>query len=145
MGAIHVCALDHVPEVLARCGARDLVTLLREDHPFQRPAGIAPERYLRLAFNDIVAPREGLTLARAEHLGALLAFLRRWPREAPLLIHCFAGVSRSTAAAFIAACALAPARKEAFWATRLRALSPPRRPMPISSPWRMRSSGARGG
>ena len=41
-----------------------------------------------------------------------------------MLIHCFAGVSRSTAAAFIAACALAPNRDEATIARALRAASP---------------------
>ncbi len=41
-----------------------------------------------------------------------------------MLIHCFAGVSRSTAAAFIAACALAPKRDEIDIAHALRAASP---------------------
>src|SRR4029079_3097901 len=31
-----------------------------------------------------------------------------WDRRAPLLIHCWAGISRSTAAAFITLCALNP-------------------------------------
>ena len=41
-----------------------------------------------------------------------------------MVIHCFAGVSRSTAAAFIAACALAPKRDEFDVARALRAASP---------------------
>ena len=41
-----------------------------------------------------------------------------------MLIHCFAGVSRSTAAAYIAACALAPERDEFDIARALRAASP---------------------
>jgi predicted protein tyrosine phosphatase len=40
------------------------------------------------------------------------------------VIHCWAGVSRSTAAAFITACALAPERPEAEIADALRAASP---------------------
>ena len=41
-----------------------------------------------------------------------------------MLIHCFAGVSRSTAAAFITACALNPAREEAQIARAIRSASP---------------------
>jgi predicted protein tyrosine phosphatase len=55
---------------------------------------------------------------------ALLDFVGAWDRTEPLLIHCYAGVSRSTAAAFIAACALAPARDEGEIARALRAASP---------------------
>ena len=41
-----------------------------------------------------------------------------------MVIHCFAGVSRSTAAAYIAACALSPKRDEFAVARSLRAASP---------------------
>ena len=47
-----------------------------------------------------------------------------WDRRAPLLIHCFAGISRSTAAAYTVAAALAPDRDEAELAATLRRLSP---------------------
>jgi predicted protein tyrosine phosphatase len=52
-----------------------------------------------------------------------LGFVERWRREQPLIIHCFAGISRSTAAAFISACALAPERDETEIAWRLRQAS----------------------
>jgi predicted protein tyrosine phosphatase len=41
-----------------------------------------------------------------------------------MLIHCYAGVSRSTASAFIAACKLSPHREEAEIARVLRQASP---------------------
>ena len=41
-----------------------------------------------------------------------------------MLIHCFAGVSRSTAAAFIAVCALSPGRDENEIAWAIRQASP---------------------
>ena len=41
-----------------------------------------------------------------------------------MLIHCYAGVSRSTAAAYIAACRLSPHRDEHEVARALRAASP---------------------
>ena len=58
------------------------------------------------------------------HMNELLEFVRAWPREAPLVIHCYAGISRSTAAAYATVCALLPERDEAEIATALRAASP---------------------
>jgi predicted protein tyrosine phosphatase len=60
----------------------------------------------------------------------LRAFVGRWDQAAPLLIHCFAGVSRSTAAAFIAACAVIPHRDEAEIALAVRRNSPTATPNP---------------
>jgi predicted protein tyrosine phosphatase len=67
---------------------------------------------------------EGHTLPSQSHVENMLAFVRRWDQTAPLLIHCWAGVSRSTAAAFIAACALRPHRDETEIAQAVRANSP---------------------
>jgi predicted protein tyrosine phosphatase len=50
--------------------------------------------------------------------------MRAWDQRAPVVIHCFAGISRSTAAAYTAFCALRPDADEAAAAARLRARSP---------------------
>jgi predicted protein tyrosine phosphatase len=60
----------------------------------------------------------------------LVKFATRWDRAQPLVVHCFAGISRSTAAAFISACALAPERDEAEIAMRIRNASPTASPNP---------------
>jgi predicted protein tyrosine phosphatase len=44
------------------------------------------------------------------------------------VVHCFAGISRSTAGAFIAACALNPSRDEGEVARLLRTASPTAQP-----------------
>jgi predicted protein tyrosine phosphatase len=124
MSRVHVCSVDRLPDVAASSGARTLVTLLRENHLVDRPQTIAPARYLRLSFNDIIEPREGLALVQGTHVAALIDFVQRWDRQEPLLIHCFAGVSRSTAGAYITACLLQPQVSEAEWAARLRNASP---------------------
>lgn len=79
---------------------------------------------LVLAFNDIVAPAPGLVAPDAEQVAAMLAFGRTWEGTRPLLVHCFAGISRSTAAALALACQSAPAEPEAAIACRLREASP---------------------
>ena len=112
MPRLHVCSLALIAETVAKTGARSLVTLLSPGTEVERPTGIQPERHLYLAVSDIVEPMPGQVMPDAAHLEELLGFVRIWDRAAPMLIHCFAGVSRSTAAAYIAACALTPKRDE---------------------------------
>ncbi len=84
-------------------------------------------RRLRLTFHDISEARDGLTSPDARHIRNLLAFLERWRGEAAdasLIVHCWAGISRSPAAAFIAACLLHPDRDEMSLASGLRVLAP---------------------
>jgi len=122
-GRIHVCPLAHVARVARDAGARTLVSLLTPPAIAPRPEEIAPENHLSLSFADLTAPRDGLSPASASQMADFLAFLARWDRAAPLLIHCYAGVSRSPAAAFIAVCALTDADERAI-AQKLRRLSP---------------------
>ncbi len=124
MPRLHVCSLALIGDTVAQTGARSLVTLLSPGTAVSRPAGIAPDRHLYLAVSDIVAPVPGQVLPDGAHLERLLGFLYAWDRAEPMVIHCFAGVSRSTAAAYIAACALAPKRDEFAIARSLRAASP---------------------
>lgn len=127
---LHVSPLSQLAATAAASGARHLVTLLNVGMKVERPASIAPDRHLCLRLSDISAPREGHVLAAEDDVARLIAFLRAWDRQAPLLIHCWAGISRSTAAAFIAACALAPEREEAEVARALREAAPSATPNP---------------
>ena len=116
--------MTKVGETVARSGATRLVTLLNAGTPFERPTGIVAANHLFLSMNDIVQEQDGLTLPAPDHVETLLAFVRDWDRSSPLVINCFAGVSRSTAAAYISAAALSPQRDEAELAHTLRRLSP---------------------
>ncbi len=59
-----------------------------------------------------------------QHVADLLDFVRGWDRQAPLVVHCYMGISRSTASAFASVCALNPQRDEASIAQALRRASP---------------------
>jgi predicted protein tyrosine phosphatase len=124
MPNLHICPLSRLHDTVAETGASHVVNLMGAGAEVVRPAGIAAERHLFIRVSDIVEPLEGHVLAGAEHIGQLLAFVRAWGRESPLVFHCWAGISRSTAAAYIAACALAPERDEATLALALRRASP---------------------
>ena len=124
MPTLHVCPLSRLVETVAATGASHVVTLIGRETCVECPSSIHPERHLVIAVSDIVEPLDGHVLPGAEHVETLLAFVRRWEREKPLVFHCFAGISRSTAGAYIAACALAPERTEDEIAQALREASP---------------------
>ena len=124
MPRLHVCSLSRIEEVVALTGARKMVTLLSPGTKVLRPAAISPDDHLNLGVSDIVEPALGQVFPDTPHIDALIAFFGRWDRSAPMLIHCYAGVSRSTASAFIAACALSPGRDEHEIALALRSASP---------------------
>jgi predicted protein tyrosine phosphatase len=124
MPFIHVCSLARIDAAVEDTGARSMVSLLQSGTAMVRPAAISLDRHLFLSMADIVEPMDGHVLPGETHVTSLIAFARDWDRGAPLLIHCFAGVSRSTAAAFIAACALNPERDEFEIAQAIRVASP---------------------
>jgi predicted protein tyrosine phosphatase len=121
---IHVCSLARLHETVEDTGARHVVSLLGDEMTVSRPAGVAPENHLWLRLHDISAPLDGYIVPDEEHIADLLQFVRGWDRRAPLVVHCFAGISRSTAGAFASVCALNPHRDEAGIAQALRAASP---------------------
>jgi predicted protein tyrosine phosphatase len=109
---IHVCSLARLNATIDETGARHIVTLLRLSDRVQRPTHIAAENHLVLAVDDIAMPMLGFTAPGEEHVERLIAFVNAWDRAAPMVVHCFAGISRSTAGAYVAACALNPQRDE---------------------------------
>ena len=128
MARLVVCSLSRLGATLTGSGASSVVTLLRRGEPAPRLA--ANRKHLRLELSDIVEARDGHVLTTGEHLDRLFGFADAWDRRAPLLLHCYAGVSRSTAAAYVLACRLEPLADEADIARRLRSASPTATPNP---------------
>ena len=127
---IHVCPLARLHETVEKVGARHVITLVNGDTVFTRPSNVDPTNHLFLGINDIVEEIEGMVAPTENHLTDLFEFVHAWPRESPLVIHCFAGISRSTAAAYATLCALLPERDELELAQRLRHASPTATPNP---------------
>jgi predicted protein tyrosine phosphatase len=109
---IHVCSLSRLHATVDETGAQHIVTLLRLVDRVQRPTHIAPQNHLVLSVDDITVPMDGYTVPAHEHVQRLISFVTAWDRKTPMVMHCFAGISRSTAAAYVAACALNPQRDE---------------------------------
>ncbi len=124
-----VCALADLAGQAAHHQPDAVVTLLGPDQAVP-PVPRDPPR-LVLSFNDVTAPREGLVAPDETIIARLLAFTSGLDPDATLLLHCWMGISRSPAAAFILACARAPHRPEMQIARSLRQRSPSATPNPL--------------
>lgn len=125
MPRIIVSPLKTIGEMAARHQAREMITLIAEKHDFHRPGIIDPARHLSIVVNDIAfAGKEGLIAPQGSHVAEIVAFARSWDQATPLLIHCWMGVSRSPAAALIAALAANPDLDDIELTKALRRASP---------------------
>jgi predicted protein tyrosine phosphatase len=127
---IHVCSLARLHQTVADTGARHVVTLLKDTDLVQRPESILADNHLILGMDDITEQLDGYVVPGDEHVTKLLSFVRSWDRAKPMVVHCYAGISRSTAGAFVTACALNPSRSELAIAQELRRLSATASPNP---------------
>lgn len=125
MPRIIVSPLKAIGEMAARHQVREMITLIAEKHDFHRPGIIDPGRHLSIAVNDIAfVGKPGLIAPQEAHVAEIVDFARNWDQTAPLLVHCWMGVSRSPAAALIAALAARPELDDAELAQTLRRASP---------------------
>ena len=120
---IHVSSLSKLGDVAAALGSFDLLTLLSPSAAALDCGGLNPERHLHLVFHDIVTPVPDLIAPDAAVMQAILDFGRASTGARPLLVHCWAGISRSSAAAYAIACDRNPGFEQAI-ADELRRRSP---------------------
>ena len=122
--AILVCPLSRAPDIARARKPSHVVSLLDPGTSFPVIDGLSEHRRLRLSIHDIEIEADGLAACAEAHIDAILDFVTGWTGDAPLLIHCYAGLSRSTATAFITACARNPGADETQIAAALRQASP---------------------
>jgi predicted protein tyrosine phosphatase len=128
---IHVCSLAALSETVRAVGASHVLTVMANVDQVPRPASVLPANHLKVQVDDITEQIEGFVAPSETHIEQVLQFVRGWDRHAPMVVHCYAGISRSTASAFAAVCALNPHRDEIAIARQMRAASP------IASPNRL--------
>jgi predicted protein tyrosine phosphatase len=107
-----------------------LITLLDPQLIGQSPR-FTPERHLKVAVDDIWEAEAGKVVPDEAMVRRILDFGVGWDGRAPLLVHCWAGVSRSTATAFILACERNPGTPEHTIAQALRNASSGATPNPL--------------
>jgi predicted protein tyrosine phosphatase len=121
---IHVCSLAALPETVRLTGASHVLTVMANVEQVVRPVSVLPANHLKVSMDDITEEMDGFVAPSAAHIDQVLNFVRGWDRNAPLVVHCYAGISRSTASAFATVCALNPNRDEIEIAKKIRAASP---------------------
>ena len=102
---IVVSPLEHLDATATRYRPSHVLTLLSPGHEASAPRQPPFVQPLQLYFHDITEARDGLIAPDHESVGAILDFARSWTGERPMLVHCWAGISRSSAAAYMIACA----------------------------------------
>jgi predicted protein tyrosine phosphatase len=120
---IHVCSLARLQETVAQTGARHIVSLMKDISRVERPPAVDPKNHLHIDVDDITCAMDGYNHPCEDHVARLVHFVQSWDRSAPMVIHCYAGISRSTASAYAAACALNPDRDEMAIAKVMRRAS----------------------
>jgi predicted protein tyrosine phosphatase len=128
---IHVCSLAALPETVRLTGASHVLTVMANVEQVQRPHSVLAANHLKVSMDDITEQLDGFVAPSELHIEKVLSFVRGWDRNAPMVVHCYAGISRSTASAFAAVCLLNPHRDEIEIAKQIRAASP------IASPNRL--------
>jgi predicted protein tyrosine phosphatase len=117
-----VSPLHHVEAIRALRQPSHVISLASPAGETAPAAARSPDT-LSLAFHDITEARQGLIAPDENAMSAILDFARTWDGSRPLLVHCWAGISRSCAAAFILACDRNPGA-ELQVATALRRRAP---------------------
>jgi predicted protein tyrosine phosphatase len=98
---ISICGISELPEH-SEVGVSHVLSILDPEWPVPDAFGSFGEHArLELRFHDIIDETPGMVLPRREHVEQILAFGRDMLAEpsgrANLLVHCHAGISRSTA------------------------------------------------
>jgi len=104
MPQVLVTPLSGLTDALEQYRPSHLVTLLSPLYMIPTPGGFDRNRHLQLALDDVSDPLAADFPPGREHIDQLLAFSRQWDMQAPFLIHCWAGISRSMASAFTVLC-----------------------------------------
>jgi predicted protein tyrosine phosphatase len=104
MPLILVTPLSHIDAAIRRYRPSHMVTLLSPEHMIETPEGIDAAQHLRLGMNDVADVLVSEDPPSERHIRELIDFGRTWDGKTSMLVHCWAGVSRSTAAAFILLC-----------------------------------------
>jgi predicted protein tyrosine phosphatase len=126
---ILIAPLSKTSDLLTQAGVTHAMSLLSPGSVFPELA-LDAARHLRLEFHDIAEERQGYQAPSLAQMESILRFVGDWDRKGAMLIHCWAGVSRSTASAYAAMCLLHRQADEFALAAELRAASPEATPNP---------------
>lgn len=133
---IWISSLRDVHHAHAQSSPAKVMSLLSPGSDFPSFDGYNHDRHHRIEIHDILEDMGARAAPREHHVESIIGHLKDWQPDDALLVHCWAGMSRSTATAYIAAClhnphadeeeigrALADASSTAFPNTRIVAIA----------------------
>jgi predicted protein tyrosine phosphatase len=94
---IHVCSLAALPDTVRATGASHVLTVMANVDQVQRPESVLPANHLKVQMDDITEHMDGY-VAPSDRISKGPELHRNWDRSAPMVVHCYAGISRSTRA-----------------------------------------------
>jgi predicted protein tyrosine phosphatase len=100
-----------------------VVSIMGPETVVATPEWLPSRFHLRLGFDDVIASADGYKAPTRRQMARLIDFANGWIEDEPILVHCMAGISRSSAAALIVASCRRPGR-EVELARRLRQAGP---------------------
>lgn len=115
MMRLRIGSLHEAIEALAgdRAPAKVISLLAPDTAEVAMLPDLGRERHLRCFFDDIDDPRCPLGVPPTrDHVAEILAFAERFDPHEDVLVHCQAGISRSTAAALAVICRVEPEHTE---------------------------------
>ena len=121
---IWISSLRDVYEAHELAKPAGVVSLLSPGSEFPSFEGYAEDRHRRIEIHDILEDAGDRAAPGETHVKGIIDYLRGWSPDDPLLVHCWAGMSRSTATAYIAACLHNPHADEELIGRTLADASP---------------------
>jgi len=108
---IIVAPLNHLDRLVADEDPEQVLSVISEELMPETPLGFSARNHHRIPVHDISTPAPGMTIPGIEHATAILECASQWRREGTYVVHCWAGVSRSGAAALLTLASLHPGRE----------------------------------
>jgi predicted protein tyrosine phosphatase len=121
--SIWISSLALAPTLAKKHKPARIVSLLSPYDSFPAFPGFGADRHLQVPIHDIAQDVGEWRAPGMSDAEKLIRFVESWDRTAPMLIHCWAGISRSTASAFITACVHNPRADEEEIALAIRSAS----------------------
>ncbi len=128
---IYVTNLLAMPAHVRALRPARLVSIVQPEFQPATPPEIPPGRHYRVEVHDVASPFDGPDAPAHEHVEGMIDFLRGADLAEGVLVHCFAGISRSTAAALIARVVHGGPGSELEAAQALRRAAPHAHPNPL--------------
>lgn len=130
ISVLTICGVEELPDHAAR-SVTHVLTLIDPDWPEIGAFAAYDDHHRRvMRFHDIIDPAEGKIMPTPEHMAEILAFgeelaaSRDTRQDGHLLVHCYKGVSRSTAAMLSLLAQVHPGEQEEHLFERLREVRP---------------------